>query len=441
MIASLLCALPLAMLGQTSLSVPPARPGLKKYETDGWLKLWLEGGMIRTRDAQNRDKRTGRHYLVIENGISSLVNMDYVDGYMFGPQFRLGYLDDRYGRWELDTDVKYACGRNTWMYQGALRYVLPPEYFGSVEVFGRSFTTDFDSNPIMPRRYQLLASGLFGWNGFKLYGSNSMGVKGDVALSGDFQLSGVVWYEDRERMVNHRKRNVFRVVGEDNLPRLRGHDVTAFAADPLLNWNREHLTRLQMQLDYCPGRKIIVTDDMHAKERLVNPTLTLKGDAGFDETAVRFVSLELSIRQTELELSPKRHWLSYYGAAGFFPLRKEVSVPDWKHFDASHYLWQTRNSLTWFSLLTNYELSTSRNWCEAHAEWLSEEMLLSRLTDSWLNEYLQVHYVTVAGHRPHTELSYGIDLVKQIRMGVSCGFDGSEFDGWAFNLIWDISKK
>ncbi len=451
-ILSLLFALPLAMLGQTSLSESTyhtenttsfalQKRHLKKYESNGWWKLWMDGGIIRTRDRQNHRKRTGRHYMVIDHGISSLVNMDFVDGYMFGPQFVLGYVDAYDGRWEVDADIKYAEGREKWMYRTALRYVLPPEYFGSVEVFGQIFTTDFDADPLMPRRYQLLASGVFGWNGFKLYGNSSVGVRGNVALSGDFQLSAGVWYEEREQLENHKKRNVFRAEGESNVPRLRRHDAVNYAGDPLLDWKNDYLTRIQLQLDYSPGRKIVVEDDMHASARVPGPMLSLKGDAGVDGKDLHFLSLELGIAQKEVAVVDRHNWLSYYGAMGFFPVRNQVNIADMKHFDASHYLWQTRNSLTWFSLLTNYELSTSKQWAEAHGEWLSEQMFLSRLASSWLKEYLQFHFLTVQEHRYHTEFSYGIDLVKQIRMGVSVGFDGVDYDGIGFNLIWDITKK
>lgn len=443
-IASLLFALPLAMLGQTSASwMAEQKRHLPKYESEGWGKLVLQGGVLRTRDGQNADRRTGRYYLRVPYGLASLLNMDYVNGYSVGPQLTLGYVDNQYGRWEVDVHAKYATSRHAWMYQSALRYVLPPEYLGSVEVFAQRFTTDFDADALMPRRYQLLASGVFGWNGFKLYQNQSVGLRGQYAVAGDWQLGGALWYEDRLQLENHRKRNLFGMVGQDNYPRVRGHrPEEVVVSDPLLNWGSDHLMRAQVELSYCPGRKLLVLDDMHVQAQQMAPTVTLRAEGGWDDAQYRFLSLEGRVTQRMLALPSRTDWLSYYGAAGWFPCRKEVQLADWKHFDASHYLWQTQGSLTWFALLTNYELSTQRAWVELHGEWLSEGMLLGRLASAgWLREYVQAHGLAVQEHRPHAEFAYGLELVQQIRLGVCAGFDGSTFDGWALQLIWDLSKQ
>ncbi len=476
---SLLFALPLAMLGQTFESDTVAvveKKGFKssplwldsigskpkssikysrlpyvlgasvtsKYESPGWLQMLLGGGgIVRTHGDDGR--RTGARYLAVELGVGSLLGMNFVDGFTLGPALTLGKVNADLSRWELDVEAKYAFSRERMMGAAALRYVMAPEYCGSVTAFVRQRTVDYDDEPLMPAGLRSLASTLFGWNGYKLYQSTAAGLKGEWALSRDWQVAGSVSFERRDEMRNCRKRNLFRIAGSDNVPVVRGHDVGEWTSDPLLHWREDRLVCIGLTLGYMPGRWVYVRDDLHYGAVTPGPVVRLRMAAGLDAEAphagsLRYVGLDLSVRQTIRTADTHSGW-RYVAAVGFYPVRDKVGLADMHHFDAARFGWQIRDGLTWFSLLTDYELSTSRPWAEVHGEWSSHDMLLGRFATDWLGEYIRLHMAAVTGCRSHTEVSYGVSVLDDIQVGLSVGWDALHYDGVAFNLVWDIWAK
>ena len=490
LIFSLLSCLPCAASGQTSVSlqgdtvknirVQKARP----YCTKGWKNELLHGGVIRTKADDGR--RTGNHYLVMEPGLSSLLRMDFVNGYTVGPELTLGYVRQNQSRIELDANVEYGFSRRAWMGEGALRYVATPAMDSWIEVFGGRRTTDFDSEPLMDKAQQSIAVGLFGWNGHKLYEASKIGVRGRWWAARDLWIKGGVWYEGRREMTNHRKTNSFGIHPEinvpvcydmpvqygyttvstshpwrpsDDYPTISVGPVENFHVVPLFNWERnpflhwreDHLWRADLAFEYTPKSTLVVKDDMRNEVKSTKPTMrfafTSAWDAGSHQWGgksvsynayvwnggFRYLSFDFSIEQ---RLKREKHRFSYYGSVGFFPVSDNVGLADYRHFDAAHFCWQNslKNSLTWFSLLSNYESSTGSVWNELHGEYKYQH-------NDLLGQYVQLHLLH-APERPHMELSYGWQLEQQMRLGLSVGFDeiyqDFTFDGVGFNLIIEV---
>ncbi len=440
---SLLLLLPQAMLGQTSFANNSATQNsrvIKKYETKGWWHLFVHGGTIRTKSSDG--KRTGDHYLRVEPG-GGLIGMDYVNGFTYGPDLAVGRFFDDYSRLELGAIIKWPGARKELMWDLKARYILPPEWQSSIEVFFSNQTEDFDPDPLMNSGQKQLASSLFGWNSYKLYVADRWGLRSSMLLHDDVMLEGAVWHEGREETSNHRKRNVFRMKGESNDPVMRGYKVG------LTDVRNPGLWRSDLSVVLKPGSKLYIYDDMHSQWRTQAPTFRLDAKAGWGKekcvaqmyegfwierdvcgsSELHYLSLDFNVRQRIGE-SRDKHQFEYFASAGWFPVRNYVQLPDMRHFDASHFCWQNRmeSSLTWFSLLTNYELSTSKHWAEVHGEYL-------RRYNSFFAQYLQLHALSVAEYSMHYEFSYGWHLSKELRIGLSAGWDGSHYDGLGFNLI------
>lgn len=427
--------LPLAMQGQT----------IKRYESDGWWNALTQGTIIRTYDLVEECnmgnigpetlqrgfvlKRVGRHYMRFDEGIGNLVTFDYVNGYNYGPDMTFGYVSADNSRMELATELRYSDRRNRWSGELEFTYTFPPEYYSWVTLFGRRKTIDYDNYAYTSFGNNSMASTLAGWNGYKLYEAQQIGVKGSTAVSGDFQIEGAVWHEKRWQLENHRQRNLFRVKGEDNLPRLRGIDLS----DSRMQWGQQKLWRADAALEYTPNRRIVCYNDLRTETLTGNPTFRLGAQSGWGD--IKYLAIDLSVKQ---EIGDDRQCFRYYVDAGFYPVgQHEIWVIDMHHFDATHMAYQRKDNLIWFSLLSNYEMSSPNSWAEAHAEWSSCKMLLTRFVDdSALKEYVQLHIATVEDYHSHTELSYGFDLSGLMRIGCSLGFDGTNFDGIGLNLVF-----
>lgn len=413
------------------LSLPVVTWGQVVCETAGWDDLLMHGGTIRT--LQN-GHRTGRHYLRVDDGLSSLLAFNYVDGTQYGPSLTWGYVAPNYGRYELDTELRYAESRKVWQGAAALRYMLPPQYYSSVELFYRHRSTDYDSNSLPGDMLQQMGAVLCGWNGVKRYDAEQVGGKFSMAMTRDVQLEGSLWYEEREQLNNYRKRNWFGKQGEDNLPQVRG----VLPQDALLNWGHEHAWRASASITYKPGRTLVCYNDLQMQEHCTAPAMKLNLEYG-NGSRSEFMSIEAQIEQT---IGPLTQALTYVVRGGCYPWKKgQIGLMDRHHFDATHFAFQQEWQPAMFSLLSNYELSTADQWLETHVEWQTDEMLLSRLVDeSLLMEYVQLHAVAVAHHRPHYELAYGWDLSNHLlRIGTSVGFDGRQYDGVALNVCLNIN--
>ena len=451
---------------------------VRPYRSKGWGNLLWKGGMIRTRGVDGQ--RTGSHYLNLAPGTSSLLRMDFVNGVTIGPEVTLGYVTENQSRWELSANVEYACSRHAWMGEGALHYIFPPAHDSWVELFGGRRTTDYDAEPLLSVSQQQVAAALFAWNGGKLYEAARIGLKGRKWLLRDWAVEAAVWSEARYEQVNHRRTSLFGKRPENNVPRCNSSLLDESANDgyyggyyagygsgyapgyvdfdtdfydgfwqysPLLHWTKDHLWCADLTIEYMPHRVLAIIDDMHSVARTSAPTVRLKLRSAWDnnlsllggssakyssslsaETSrLRYLSTDFSIGQTIVR---DVHQVAYFASTGLFAISNNVGLQDCRHFDAAHFPWldDMNRSLTWFALLTNYEFSTDGAWIEAHGEYMR------RYLGGEIGQYVQLHGVSISDFA-HIEASYGWQLAKSLRLGVSFGFDHSTADGFSCDGI------
>lgn len=392
-ILCLLFALPLALRGQANLP---------KHQSTDWVTLVNEGGI----------RRSDNMFVRVNDGISSLVMMDYVNGFSLGPKLTLGKVLPDLSRIEVESDVKWAFSRNRLMAKGALRYVFAPQYNGFIEAFAGQFTNDYDRYPLMDDAFRSLAVSLFGWDHNKLYEQTTAGARLYGALGPYWQLTALVAWEKRRQLDNYRQTNVFGKPHNGNVPVVHGQEMEAMKTNSI--------ARLDMQIDFQPGRRIVVADDMNSYSVTERPVFSLRETSGFNR-GLQFLSLDFSMYGRQQAWRRYQQFM-YFVSAGFFPVRKQVMLMDMRHMDAQDFALHRGFLFTRFSLLDNYELSTSKNWIECHAE-LNNGLL-----------YGQIHGVKIAEMPAHEELSVGISLVNVWRIGCSVGFNEAKYDGVALNI-------
>ena len=392
--------------------------------------MLYDGGMTRT--------ASGRWYIEMPGGINDLSQMNFVDGYSLGPHAILGYMSDRRHRFELEETVRWAMSREVWLAKGALRWYSPVEQARMVELHGGRHTEDIDHDPSMPMSQSLLATGIFGWNHYKLLERTDVGLRVAFPIGNDIDVKAHVAWERRREMENHKLTTLFGTHGQDNVPRLR----VGKTASELMLYEGEidgDVALLNMVFNYQFGQQHVVFDDMTCLSRSSYPRISLSADLGMGKW--HFASAGLQISQ-EINLFRGEDQLSYLVGGGGIYKHGSLSLTDWHHLDASRFWWQTDNALSRFVLLDNYELSTDRSWVEGHAQWSSDRMLLTWLTRNgmFLKEYVQAHVVKVPDHRAHWELQYGIDLFRLWKFGVAVGFDNMTCRGAAFTMSLDMTK-
>lgn len=425
---SLLFMLPVGALGQTALHY------VKPHASDPWNTLLLHGGMKRNE---------GGWYMQLPNGIHDLLVMNYVDGYSYGPHAVWGHFNKNHSRWELEETVRWAESRNRWVAKAELRYVLPAEWQSSVSVYGGQHMEDFDENPIMTLQQSLMATGIFGWNSYKLLERTQAGLHMTTPVTGYLQLTGDMRWERRRSKHNSRSRNLFGKWAESNVPRIRDE-----ADEPSLALYEgpveAELLKASLQLDLQRDITIYVIDDLTSLRVSPEPLYSLRLEMGQGIGSrwqkMRFLSLDLGVRHT-IRLNRRVDRLKYYASCGAMIHNGEVGLADWHHLDASRFWWQSTEGLTRFALLDNYELSSNRWWSELHTEWSTDHLLFTRLTRTeGFRETLQFHLAKVAGRQTHWECQYGWDLFGQLGLGISVGYNNIKCAGVAFSMMLNLQK-
>ena len=392
----LLAALPLAVLGQVKLPY---------HQGDDWMKVVSRGGLL----------RHGDYFIKNNDGVSEFVSFDFVNGVGVGPKATFGKVLKDYSRIEIDEDVKWAEARQRLMAKGVIRYMMPPQYFGFLEVYGGQFTNDFDRYPPSSMIQQSLLCSVFGSTRHKLYEQTAAGIRLYGALSADVQLNVLVGWEKRRQLELHQFGYLFGTIDDTNVPYVHKKPFEGFATDQVV--------RFDAQIDYMPGRKIMLSDDMTATLQTEKPIFTLRQTSGING-GIRFLSYEFSVagsRKGRLKDSN----ILYKASAGFYAINRKTLLMDMKSFNASRSMIQFQRSHNFmvFSLLGPYELSTTRPWLEFHSEW----------NRKWL--YAQVHGVKVTGSPAHEELAAGVSYNNMYRLGMSAAFDDAKFRGISFNIM------
>jgi len=400
---------------------------VSQKEGTTWRQLFWKGGMVRSAD--------GRYYLSVAEGMGDLVVMNYVDGYSYGPHVTLGIMDKGRNRWEMEQTVRYATSRKTWVAKGALRWYSPVERGAMLELHGGQHTEDFDRDPVMSTSQSLMATGVFGWNHYKLLERTDAGLRAAWVLANDLDVQMSASWERRRQVENHRSTNAFGAHGQSNIPRVYDDEQGLRLWDTPVNGQ---LALLGLEIHYQPYRRYVVYDDMTCQKVSSWPLFTLKADAGVGDW--NYLSLEAQMGQT-LQLPRRTDELQYQVNAGGIFSNHRLGLADWHHFDASPFWWQDNETITRFALIDNYERSTDKGWCEAHVQWTSDCLALSWLTrdPAFLQEYLQLHTLTSATGPFHWEAQYGINLVQMLRLGVAMGWDKARWLGAAFTMTLKVN--
>lgn len=434
-ICSLLGLLPSVAMGQTTASATQQwskeavqvrqKPGIK------WQRMLWNGGMVRTKQ--------GNMYMVMPNGLDDVLGMNYVDGYTFGLHSTLGYMSSARNCLELEESVLWAEARHTWMAKGVLRWLSPVEMGMMLELHGGRHTEDLDYDPVMPVSQTLLASGLFGWNHYKLLERTDVGLRTAFPIAQGIDLKFHTSWQRRREMQNHKQRNLFGAHAQNNVPRVRmvGTDSNLRLYDGEINGD---IALWGMEMVFEPKRMRYVYDDMTCTTYSPYPRTSLRIDGGAGKW--HYLSVDLRIAQ-ELKLTRRQDQLQYFASLGGIAKHGSLSIVDWHHLDASRFWWQGGEVLSHFAMLDNYELSTDRAWLEVHTEWSSDCMAITQLIRQadLMTEYLQAHFVKVPDHPAHWELHYGIDLMHMWRMGIGIGMDGTHYRGVVFTMNLDLRSK
>jgi hypothetical protein len=197
---------------------------------------------------------------------------------------------------------------------------------------------------------------------------------------------------------------------------------------------------------YTPHRRLVVLSDMRSQTLSAYPTFTAEVEAttGMPRAHHSLGSLRRRERWqvgVNQQLSTSLGRLSYQGEVGCFTGKRDGLLVDMKHFSASRFGWQQRESLTWMQGLHDYQLSTDRSWALLATSLQSNRLLLLRWLSAagWrqddIAESLSLRLLQVEKADLHTEVGYAWSLRRALTLGICWWWNASRYDGAGVRLV------
>lgn len=331
--------------------------------------------------------------------------------------------------WNSKLDISYTQrkgedGENFWRLYSNLNYGLSEERFrihgGFLKKFnnfskpylrieGGTGIEQINNRQSISPLLNDAATILFERNYMKLYERDfaSVGYSQEV-FTGLNMFGGFSW-ENRQALTNHTD-HVF--IDRD--------EVTYTSNNPFqpdnfgsLSFYEHSIFKLNLSADITFGQKYMSYP--HGKYNVYEsnyPRLQLAWEKGFgaSDDKFNFDQFKAQIRQT-LNLGNKGEF-RYLINGGLFTGAEEISLVDYRHFNAN----QTRigfgSYVGKFNLMPYYDFSTNQNYAEFHAEhdfqgWILGKLpLINKLN---YNLVIGAHRLTTEGRNPYSEYSVGID--------------------------------
>jgi hypothetical protein len=131
--------------------------------------------------------------------------------------------------------------------------------------------------------------------------------------------------------------------------------------------------------------------------------------------------------------------VDYLINAGKFLHAEKNAYPDYKHFRSNDWYVAGNASLTAFHLLENYLYATNNRWLQAHLEFYSHNLLLSRLPFVELSEGLHLRTLQLRGWN-HSEAGYSVTFAGKARVGVYVALREKEYYGTSFSIELPLNR-
>ena len=246
-------------------------------------------------------------------------------------------------------------------------------------------------------------------NYLKLYEKSYASVGyGQEVLNG-LRLFGEMSWENRQALINHTD-HVFVEWGDRTYTSNNPLEPQNFGSLPF----EEHsLAKFGFVADISFGQKYMSYPNGRYRvyeSKFPNLKLALEKGFGGSDEKYNYDQFKAEISQT-LELGNKGEF-RYLINGGIFSNAEDISLVDYRHFDAN----QTRigfgSYVGKFNLMPYYNFSTNQNYAELHAEhdfqgWVLGKLpLINKLN---FNLILGAHRLTTEGKNPYSEYSVGID--------------------------------
>ena len=357
-----------------------------------------------------------------------------VEGYALGAGMSLTHREKQYGL-GLTPRYGFAWKRLTW--RGELFTGLSGEAEEKKwRLSGGRFLRQFNDQPAIDPWISTFANLMSGRNFIRLY-ERAYGQLDYRNNYGDaFRIGFTATYEDRRAVSNNSNQN------------WRGlEDEETYAANLPINpaVNPEDPFRLNPAATYRafarwrPGLKYLVQDGERQLIEDSAPTLTAEIRGGIPEiggSTADFFRAEASY-QRNFSVGRKAQ-IKLLAVAGAFVRAENVAFPDYKHFNASEFVFTATDPIRNYRLLTYYGESTNEEYAQVFAHYQFRKFLLTQILPlhlKGLKEDLFVNYLYTPTSQNYTEVGYSLDnIFRFLRVEFVTAFRDFSYDDFGVRI-------
>ncbi|MCM4154551.1 DUF5686 and carboxypeptidase regulatory-like domain-containing protein [Gramella sp. AN32] len=348
--------------------------------------------------------------------------------------------EDQENYWQLSSNMSYGLSEERFRISGGFRKKFNNFTRPLLEIEGGVKTAQINNLlPISPLLNNITTI-FFEQNYLKLYELGYAKIGYGQEIFTGLRLNSRMSWENRKALVNHTN-HVFidredKMYTSNNPLQPDNFGSLAFAEHDIMKFGLSGLVVFgQKYMSYPNGKYNVYTNKY--------PRLNFGWEKAFAASIddYNFDLFTAEARQT-LKLGNKGSF-SYKINGGIFSNAEDISLVDYKHFDAN----QTRigfgSYVGKFNLMPYYQFSTNRNFAEFHAEhdfqgWVLGKMpLINKLN---LNLIVGAHRLSTAGTNPYSEYSVGVDNLgfgkfRVLRLDyVISEFNGNRDGSFVFGL-------
>jgi hypothetical protein len=294
-----------------------------------------------------------------------------------------------------------------------------------------------------------VSSLFFRTNYLKLYESTFVEAKNTIDIVNGLQLITTLKYDRQKTLNNTSDYSFFFRDQRDYSSNIPVNDELETRNMEPETWNSKlgTSTTFSVNLNYTPRHYYRIRNHQKFMVKSDFPTFFAnwqKGVTGLLGSDSNFDHIAIGIQQ-RLEPGMMQSF-NYMVRGGAFVNRKNVSFPDFRHFNTVETP-VTMNSLTQqqaFYLLEYYRYSTSDKYLEAHLHY-STPFLLLKFLPFFSNRMLwmegaQLNYLYTPNIKNYMELGYTISLESTLEFGVFAGFENFKYRSFGVKLSVPIGS-
>ena len=375
---------------------------------------------------------------------SGLVRLDQIefntiDGWVYGQRFTMKRKNGNWNYWSVNPFIAYAFNRESLLWE------IPFECkYNSLKRAGFSFSighrsVDFNEkygiNPVL----NTFSSLLFRENYRKLYDKQFIRAENTIDIANGLQMKVQMQFARFSHLQTHSDFSIFYSDSKSFSANRPKNDLYAGKTT-----NDMRAAMLGLQFEYTPEYYYKITNGKKVMQHSGFPTFHLqyrKGLPNVFHSASDFDYLEAGVRQNiEIGLFSEFQWNIL---AGKFLRHENMHFAEIKHFNAQKIPVLLDNFENTFMLPGYYQLSTGKQFLEAHLRYTTPYLLLKLLPiirDRMWNENLYVNYLYTPRHKHYQECGYSLgNILFFADIGVFAGWYGEDFHSVGVKLSFSLN--